>query len=431
MTRAAGKREKMTPSLMDMLEIYALGEETRNEDLYRAMADRGHLDKEGLARLEPIGKEGHRHSKEARKARWMQQTLKRLGLLEKTGKRGVWRLTREGRAKVELRQAVGITMLGFSTKYGIAIWGDAKAVFERIDEPITLVLTSPPYPIRYGRAYGKWGDGEIVDFIVGVLEPVVKNLVDGGSIMLNLGNDVFMPGRPARSMWIERLMLRLHDDLGLELCDRIVWQNPQKPPSPTQWACVERYHLAAQHELVIWMSNNAAALKTDNRRVLLPLSESHKRLVEKGGEKCARSFGDGAHEIRRGAFSKLPEGSIPKNILRYGHGTSSTRQYRAFCKEAGIPAHGAMFPYEIAEFLVKFGSAEGDLVADPFGGAMTTALAAHANRRRFITTEMMGEYVYGGAMRFGDDVVVNPALARLHKHTISPERREIVHALPS
>ena len=229
--------------------------------------------------------------------------------------------------------------------------------------------------------------------------------------MLNLGNDVFVPGRPARSMWIERLVVRLHDDLGLELCDRIVWRNPQRPPAPTQWACVDRYHLAGQHELVLWMSNDASALRTDNRRVLLPVSEQMKKIAEGGGEKRTRSFGDGAYTLRKGrSFAKMPEGSIPKNVLDFPHGTKSTLDYKKACKESGLPAHAAMFPYELADFLVRFGSEEGDLVADPFGGAMTTALAAHNNRRRFVTSEIFGEYVYGGAMRFGDAATVNPAL---------------------
>ncbi|ORF00804.1 DNA methyltransferase [Snodgrassella alvi] len=41
-----------------------------------------------------------------------------------------------------------------------------------------------------------------------------------------------------------------------------------------------------------------------------------------------------------------------------------------------------------------------DLVADPFAGSQTTALAAERLNRRWVTTEMHKEYVQNGFERF-------------------------------
>ena len=59
-------------------------------------------------------------------------------------------------------------------------------------------------------------------------------------------------------------------------------------------------------------------------------------------------------------------------------------------------------PLSLASFLVEFLSAPDDLIADPFGGSFTSALAAARLGRRWISTEIMAEYVLGAANRFRD-----------------------------
>lgn len=57
-------------------------------------------------------------------------------------------------------------------------------------------------------------------------------------------------------------------------------------------------------------------------------------------------------------------------------------------------------PLKLAEFLVTFLSEPGDLVVDGFAGSFTTARAAENLGRRWIATDIMAEYVMGGAVRF-------------------------------
>jgi site-specific DNA-methyltransferase (cytosine-N4-specific) len=59
-------------------------------------------------------------------------------------------------------------------------------------------------------------------------------------------------------------------------------------------------------------------------------------------------------------------------------------------------------PLKLASTLVQFLTEPDDLVVDPFGGWMTTALAAENNGRRWIATERMAEYAFGAEMRFSD-----------------------------
>ncbi len=397
-----------------VLFAYEGEEPCSNDDIYSRVAKDAGIFPEELNKLESIGKDKRKYSKRKREIRWIQQSLKRAGYLEREGA-AKWKLTHEGRKKVALHRALnGFSMLAFSTKLGVAIWGDSKDVFSKLNQPITLTISSPPYPIRYGRAYGKWNEVEIVDFIVGVLEPVVKNLVDGGSVMLNLGNDVFEPGMPSRSLYIERLTLKLYDALGLHKMDTIIWHNPSKAPGPIEWASKRKIQMATSYEPILWMCNNPINAKTDNTRILSPLSDNYKKLIEKGGEDRTSVSADGTHVVKRGNFSNKVDGSMPRNIYRKGHSCSHNNDYRKKCRENGLPVHGAMFPFSLAEHLIKFGSNPGDVVADPFGGSLVTAAAAEKHKRRFITADIMHEYVLGGSLRFSsEEVKYNPDFLKM------------------
>lgn len=231
----------------DVLEAFAgtAGGTVRTADLYERVARRLGIDHEDLAAKTPIGKSGQPHSIAKRKIRWTQQTLRSLGLVERVeGSRGLWRLTDAGEKKLT-KALPDVAMLAFSTDLGIAIWGNCRRVFPHLGIPITLMITSPPFPLRHARAYGNPHVSEYTDFICHALEPVVANLEPGGSIVLNVSNDIFMPGTPARSTYLERLTIAIEDRLGLSLMDRVPWCS-NKPPGPVQWASKARVQLNTQ-----------------------------------------------------------------------------------------------------------------------------------------------------------------------------------------
>lgn len=371
-----------------------------NADLYRIAAKDAGVPEDVVAQRSPIGQSGASHSTFARKIRWYQQTLKAAGILERVeGSRGVWRLTQPA-AKDLSRIEPTVSVVGFSTELGIAILGSCDTVFSSIDAPITLVVTSPPYPLASARKYGNPPEHEYVDWICRTLEPVVKNLVPGGSICLNVSNDVFQKGSPARSMYCERMLIALHDRLGLQLMDRLIWENPQKPPGPFQYASKARTQLNVAWEPIYWLTNDPSRVKSNNRRVLQAHTEQHLALIQRGGEQRQAVYSDGAYRVREGSFGRPTEGRIPKNLLRYGHRCASQSAYKKAAIAAGLPAHGAPMPLSLARFLVEFLSEPGDIVAEPFAGSFTTPLAAELLGRRWLATECMVEYVMGGAMRF-------------------------------
>jgi len=373
-----------------------------NAALYARAARGAGVSDEDASRVQAIGKAGALRNTFARKVRWYQQTLKGAGILERVpGERGVWRLTKPAAAELS-RIEPTVSVVGFSTELGVAILGSCDTVFASVDAPITLVVTSPPYPLATARKYGNPTEPEFVDWLCRTLEPVVKNLVPGGSICLNLSNDIFLPKSPARSMYGERLMLALHDKLGLWKMDTLIWENPQKPPGPIQYASLARTQLNVGYEPVYWLTNDPSKVKADNRRVLQAHTEHHLALIKAGGEQREDVFSDGAYRIRPGSFAKETAGRIPRNILRHAHRCASQSAYKRLARERGLPVHGAPMPLSLARFLVEFLSEPGDLVVEPFAGSFTTPLAAEQLGRRWLATDCMVEYVMGASLRFED-----------------------------
>ena len=217
---------------------------------------------------------------------------------------------------------------------------------------------------------------------------------------LNISNDIFEAQSPARSTYRERLVIALEDRLGLHKMDELIWENPSKPPGPLQWASLSRQQLNTAWEPVYWFTNDPRLCRSDNRRVLQAHTEQHLKLLRQGGEKRNAVFSDGAYRVREGSFGSPTPGKIPRNILRFSHVERAKRETVRQAKAQGLPVHGATMPQALARFLVEFLTREGDLVVDPCGGWSTTGAAAQECGRRWLTTEIMGEYVLGGANAF-------------------------------
>ena len=265
---------------------------------------------------------------------------------------------------------------------------------------IVLCLTSPPYPLTKPRSYGNVSEQQFVDWFCKTIEPVVKNLVRGGSLAVNLSNDVFLPGLPARSLYRERLVLALCERFGLYKIDEIPWINESKPPGPVAWASKERFLMNVAWEPVYWFSNSPLHLHSDNRRILKEHTERHLALIRNGGESRTHIASDGAYSVRPGSYASDTPGAIQRNVLHFGHACADQRAYRRGARALGLPAHGAPMPLALAKLFVEFLTKPGDLVCDPFAGSQTTGKAAELLGRRWLSTEVMLEYVMGAATRF-------------------------------
>ncbi|ANN80907.1 DNA methyltransferase (plasmid) [Bordetella flabilis] len=377
------------------------GEPVSQERLYDAVARATGISSEAFEERRPVGQAQSPVSLLKRRVRWYQQTLKHAGVIEPAGQRGLWQLTGKGIDGSGLPLiADGAAILGFSTELGIAVISSCEHFFTKISEPIHLIVTSPPYPLAQPRAYGNVPESRYVDWLCKVLEPVVRNLVQGGSICLNVGNDVFMQRSPARSLYRERLILALHARLGLYKMDEIIWTSP-KPPGPVAWASKKRVQLNTAYEPVYWLTNDPDRVLADNRRVLEPHSEQHSRFVRAGGIKAGAVHSDGAYRKRVGAYSRQTEGRIPKNVLEFARcADDRDAAYRRYCAEHGLATHGASMPVRLAQFLIEFLTERGQLVVDCLAGRCKVGLAAERLGRRWICVDRQAEYVLGSYGQF-------------------------------
>jgi site-specific DNA-methyltransferase (cytosine-N4-specific) len=373
-----------------------------NSRLYEAAARQAGKQVGEFMQRRPVGERGQPCATEARRVRWHQQTLKMKGWLEPVpGQRGEWQLTDKARKALTPAQPRAV-MVAFSTDLGVALWGSCEDVFGALDEPITLCLTSPPYPLAKPRAYGNVPLSEYVDWLVRQLEPIARNLVRGGTIALNVSNDIFEPGMPSRSLYREKLVIAICERLGLQKMDELIWHNPSKPPGPVRWASIERFQLNVSWEPVYVFTNDPRACLADNRRVLQEHTERHLRLINKGGVERYVARNDGAYTLRPGSYANPTAGRIPRNVLPFAQsaGDQDLKSARAAARAQNLPTHGAGMPLALAEFLVRYLCPEDGLVAEPFWGWGTTGYAAEINGRPWIGSELMGEYSVGSAARF-------------------------------
>tara|TARA_R110001592_G_scaffold342386_3_gene632230 strand:+ start:773 stop:2020 length:1248 start_codon:yes stop_codon:yes gene_type:complete len=393
-----------------LLKLYSNTEgAVANDEIYAAVEKMA-----GGSKTAPVGKSKTPRNLLHRQIRWAQQNLKLGGSIQSI-KRGHWSLT--GKKNIELHSIDAANhMVAMSTSLGVAIWAKSNTIFSSdiLDEEIHCVITSPPYPLKTPRAYGNEIDSKAyITFIVESLEPLVAKLCKGGNIVLNLSQDIFETNSPARSDYLERLVITLKDELGLSLMDRIPWVCTNKPPGPIQYASLKRMQLNNGWEPVYSFTNDPMANIANNQRILEPHSKQHLDFVRAGGTKKHAVNGDGAYVKRVGSYSKETKGKIPRNvffdsnILLFPNNCESGKAVSDYAKSLGIAAHGAKMPLSLAEKLVQFFSREGDLIVDPFGGTLTTGHAAENNNRRWICTEIMWEYIRSSFVRFNDRVV-NP-----------------------
>lgn len=378
-----------------------------NQTLYKKIESK--IKESNDSYIKPVGRSGTLRNVLHRKIRWAQQTLKTKGLLKRAGP-GVWEVSGTRKNTLHaIKQSK--SMLAMSTRLGIAIWGDSETVFKDVlQEEVHLCVTSPPYPLRIQRAYGGVGVDEYSDFICRIIEPIVSRLAEGGNIVLNVSNDIFEEGSPARSLYVQYLMVDLNRKLGLHFMDDLIWGS-NKSPGPVLYASKSRQQLNYSYEHLLWFTNNPIKCIADNSRVrhLFETKKTHQKFVENGGQKkhCTSS-GDGAHKKHVNGFKNV-NGKIPGNYLYFSNYCKSGRKTIQYARELGLPAHGAKMPRSVCDFLVQFLSRKGDLVVDPFGGTFTLGESAEIHDRRWVVVEKMWEYIRQSFVRFdNNDILLNP-----------------------
>jgi DNA modification methylase len=249
-----------------------------------------------------------------------------------------------------------------------------RAALDAIKAPaIDLVFTSPPYNVGV-RYYGQQADDQHESwdayggFLRRVVDAILPSIAAGRAFCWNIGVS------PATFPAHQHLML---EDAGLTFHRQVVWD--KKLPGMPKWHLVEAAPVARnfpveyQHELILVfttgpLKRGAQLVELDPmaRTSVLGLSPINARKDVPAGTHAA-----GAIESMTGldCAKRRSRGGAPLN--------------RAWEK-----AHPAVFPVDLVRPFIGHLAAPGEIVADPFGGAGTVALACEQRDRRAVLVEI-------------------------------------------
>jgi DNA modification methylase len=292
----------------------------------------------------------------------------------------------------------------YVTHYGKAYLGDALELLECLSDcSVDLVITSPPFALQRKKEYGNRDQDEYGDWLLQFAAKVKRVVKDTGSFVLDLGG-AYREGRPVRSLYNFRVLIRLCDELGWNLAEEFFWFNPSKLPSPIEWVNKRKIRVKDAVNTVWWLSKSDFP-KADVSRVLVPYSKRMKRLLQNSDKYYSPKKRPSGHDIS-GRFAEDKGGAIPPNLLQIPN-TESNSQYLRCCRIVGVGGHPARFPRKLPEFFIRFLTDPGDAVLDIFAGSNTTGATAEQLGRRWLAFELEREYLATSAFRLLSEVDEN------------------------
>jgi len=285
----------------------------------------------------------------------------------------------------------------YTTKHGKAYVGDATDLLQHIpSESIDLVLTSPPFALQRKKEYGNEDQDTYVDWLSSFAPEILRVLKKTGSFVLDLGG-AYRKGRPVRSLYNYRVLIKFCDDFQFRLAEEFFWFNPAKLPSPIEW--VNKRKIRAKDAVnTVWWFSKTDFPKADISNVLVPYSDRMKKLLKDKGKYYRPKERPSGHDIS-GRFGDNNGGAIPPNLLQIPN-TESNSQYLRVCKQVGIRGHPARFPERLPRFFIEFLTEPEDIVLDIFAGSNTTGYAAEQTSRQWIAFEENREYLAASVFRF-------------------------------
>lgn len=246
---------------------------------------------------------------------------------------------------------------------------------------------------------------EYISWLAEIAKKVKDILAKDGSFVLDLGG-AYESGRPIRSLYNYRILIKFCDELGFKLAEEFFWFNPAKLPSPIEWVNLRKIRVKDAVNTVWWFTKDDYP-KADIKKILIPYSARMKKLLEDSKKFYKPKLRPSGHDIGE-RFGVDKGGAIPPNYLLDATNaleianTESTSKYLKNCKIAEAEPNPARFPKKLPDFFIRFLTNKGDTVLDIFAGSNTTGEAAEENQRKWIAFEVERKYVAGSAMRFID-----------------------------
>lgn len=392
-TEAEAKAFSKRVSLQSMIQLPLLaaleasGGAGRPKDVYDAVADSLSIDQGARGETRQCA-DGQTLNVFQQQVRWARQTAVAEGLI--AGERGVWELTDAAYAQLgKIRRGKAIMI--YRTDDGISLWAHAEDAASYIEEgSLKLILTSPPYPV-VKRDYGRFTVPEWLSWMHHLTGIWKQLIAEDGTIAVNL-MDVFVPGAPAFSPYIERYTLAAIDDHGLHLAGRHHWHSPTKLGN-INWTAKAMHQPKNTMETVLLLSKNPMPGWDISRMDRQEYASAPR------GRKAGKVRRPSGYDINEAAFAQSENGPLPGNLL-IAPGAGGNDSYSRRCRAAGLPAHPARYPEALPRSIIQLASDVGDIVYDPMAGSNTTGKVASELGRRFISSEPILEYVHGSAFRF-------------------------------
>lgn len=285
----------------------------------------------------------------------------------------------------------------YRTKGGEAYVGDSLDLLQGLEKgSIDLVITSPPFALQRQKEYGNKDQTEYVEWLLSFMPHVKEALKDTGSLVIDLGG-AYQKGRPVRSLYNFRVLIRMCDESGWNLAEEFFWHNPSKLPSPIEWVNKRKIRAKDSVNTVWWFCKNDFP-KANVANVRTPYSKRMLKLLEDSNGFYSPKKRPSGHDISD-RFGEDNGGAIPSNLLQISNSESNS-QYLRFCKLLGREGHPARFPEGVPEFFIKFLTEPGDTVLDIFAGSNTTGAVAERLGRKWLSFELDRNYVCLSALRF-------------------------------
>ena len=249
---------------------------------------------------------------------------------------------------------------------------DSRKLTEIADSSISLIVTSPPYPMiaMWDELFSRIdpqisenlnsGDGiaafeRMHDILFDVWRECDRVLSDGGFVCINIGDAVRTINDRFCMYPNHEKVISFFLSLGYTMLPDIHWRKPSNAPNKFMGSGMYPggAYVTYEHEYIL-------IFRKGNKRVF---SEA---------EKIRRKHSAYFWEERNVWFSDLWEinGAAQKASIK------------------GSRSRNASFPFEVPYRLVNMYSIAGDTVLDPFGGLGTTSLACMAANRNSISVDI-------------------------------------------
>jgi site-specific DNA-methyltransferase (adenine-specific) len=279
------------------------------------------------------------------------------------------------------------------------IIGDSVEIAKRLPSNyIQCIVTSPPY---FGHRHYAQADylqsQEIgreqdllnyIDKLKLLFSELNRVLKDNGTLWLNLG-DTYRNGQLLGIPWRVAFALQ---DCGWILRSEIIWHKPNAMPSSV------KNRPTTDHETVFLFSKTSQYYY-DADAIREPHVTFSAESKMKGGRNHLGKRNGTPEQGKNKGNNNLHDGRWDQAFHPLGR---NKRTVWSIPLGKFRKAHFAVFPSKLVENCILAGSAENDLVLDPFMGSGSTAVVAKQFRRHFIGLELVPEYAQMALERLAD-----------------------------